>query len=196
LLREERWAAAYLLAVHAIEEVGKSTTILLILCMPAALRSGAWKAFVSHRYKNALASFDEFADRGARTLEDFGPMIDPTGVETAKTERGKQVATYVHCVGAGTWTEPVSAVSADVARWMVGNAERRVRSGLPWPAERLRIWTAHMAPAVLSRDSGVAHRAAVSAYEEMRDAGLVDDDAVERMRQLHGAAKESGRSVS
>ncbi len=183
LLRESRWASAYLLSVHAIEEIGKDTMIRLILDMPEELRSRAWRAFTDHRSKNILASVDEFASKGAKTLDDFAPMIDREGAHTVQTEARKQAATYVDCVGSCRWTEPATEVSPEDARAMVENAERRVRASRPWSTEMLRIWYEHAAPAYLTGDSNKAAQAVVAAYAEMQKVGLITQDEVDRMRE-------------
>lgn len=191
MLQEERWASAYLLAVYAIEEVGKSPMILMVLDMPEALRGRAWRGFADHRSKNILASFEDFVSKGAKTFSEFSPMLERDGSHTAEVERGKQSAIYVDCVGARRWTEPATEIGPDQARAMVGNAERRVSADTPWPAERLRIWTKHMAVGHASADAAVAARATLAAYEEMRDAGLITEADVARMRTFLGLSGET-----
>ena len=92
LLNAGRYPTAVSLAVLSIEESGKVSVLRQIAIAPdEEARKRAWKAYRSHRSKNAAWILPELVAKGADTLESLRLAADPLAEHTAIIDQIKQL---------------------------------------------------------------------------------------------------------
>ena len=171
LLENGRYASATALAILAIEESGK---VSILRGMATARDDGdiknGWKAFRSHRKKNAIGGFLDHFLRGARQLQDFFPLFEDDAEHTYLFENVKQISLYTDCLGKAHWSEPVEVVEEDLARGIVMTAQILTRDQAS-TEEEISLWIEYMGPHIWHGRER-AETALLAFYAEMERRGL------------------------
>lgn len=125
ILREHgRCPSATALAILAIEEAGKAGILRRIASLsdPVALKA-AWRDFRSHRSKSLMWPLLLSVKAGARKLDDFGELHDPTSDHPELLDSTKQLCLYAECFNHAHWSEPDVVIDAGVCELVMGCAE-------------------------------------------------------------------------
>lgn len=171
LLDGNRLPSALALAILSIEESGKAGILQSIgMASNEVELKKLWKEYRSHKSKNALWATFDYIKGGARKLEDFAPVFDPSQDHPQVLDELKQLSLYTECVKAGKWAEPTTVVDEPLARSIVAIAstfatERTVS------AEELEIYFRHMGP-VRAGNPAWIQKAFINAYAEMQERGI------------------------
>jgi AbiV family abortive infection protein len=175
LLANERWSRAAALAILAIEECGKVEIIRsLLLARTDEEVKLNWKAYRTHRRKNVQWISLDLVQRGARTLEDFGEVVNPNSDHGNVAEMVKQVALYTDCCGNAHWSEPAKVIDSDFARHLVKIATALVPSAesAMSTAPELELWIKHLRP-VWKGDLASMKAAILDCYAEAKAIGVL-----------------------
>ncbi len=171
LLNGKRFATAAAVAILAIEEAGKSSVLRgMSVAKTDEDVKKAWKEFRAHTRKNVLWILSDMVCRGARKLDDFGPMFDPESDHPYILDQIKQLGFYTDCVGKGKWAEPANVIKEDLAKSFVEIAEQLASEHFVTPQE-IELWVKHMGPV---RNSSPAwfKKAFENYYGELQEKGL------------------------
>ncbi len=171
LLGGKRFPSALALAILSIEETGKAGILRSIGVASSEIElKKLWKEYRSHKSKNALWATFDYIQKGARKLEDFAPVFDPSQDHPQVLDELKQLSFYTECVRAGKWVEPAKIADERLARSIVTIAAtfatEHVVSG-----KELEIYFRHMAP-VRSGNPAWVQQAFINAYAEMQQRGI------------------------
>ena len=171
LLDANRFATAAAVAILAIEEAGKSTVLrgMSVARTDEELKK-AWKDFRSHTRKNVLWILSDMIRRGARKLDDFGPMFDPESDHPYVLDQIKQLGFYTDCIGKGKWAEPGNVIKEDLAKSFVEIAEQLASEHFVTPQE-IELWVKHMGPVQKSSPAWFK-KAFENYYAELQQNGL------------------------
>jgi len=171
LLDGRRFPSALALAILSIEETGKASILRSIgLASTEAELKKAWREYRSHKSKNALWAAFDAVEKGARKLDDFAPIFDPSSDHPQVLDELKQLALYTECVRADKWSEPVTVVDEDLAKSIVAIAAAFVTERITSP-EELEIYFRHIGP-VRNGNPAWIKQAFIKAYAEMQERGI------------------------
>jgi AbiV family abortive infection protein len=166
---------ALLLAILSIEESGKTNILRSIaITQDARELKTLWKEYRSHTKKNVFGLMPELVRKGARKLEDFQPIFDPTLKHPQQIEKLKQLATYTDCYMDGIWSEPILVVEKETVEYMIGTAEILLSTHEVTTRE-VELWITHVGP-VWKHDMETMKKAVADWYAIMQSEGLFDDE--------------------
>lgn len=145
LLDSGRAPGAAALAVLAVEEMGKIKHLRqLAIAKSEAEIKACWKDLRTHTEKNEQWILPGLVQQGARKLEDLIPVIDRNSNHRGIIEDIKQLATYTDRYGSGSWSEPLEAISIEVATQIVVAAESLSQSAGGSSERDIQVWIHHM----------------------------------------------------
>jgi AbiV family abortive infection protein len=171
LLDAHRYATATAVAILAIEEAGKSAVLRgMSVAKTDDEVKKAWKDFRSHTRKNVLWILSDMVQRGARKLDDFGPMFNPESDHPYVLDQIKQLGFYVDCVGKGKWAEPCNVINDALAKSFVETAELFASEKSVTHAH-MELWVKHMGP-VQGGSLAWMKKAFENYYAELQERGL------------------------
>ena len=171
LLENKRWPSAASIAALSIEESGKVVILRRFLTATDEEAKSLWKSYRSHAKKNTNWILPDLVAKGAKSLEDFRPMIDGTSDHPAILDSIKQLGFYSDCLGSARWSDPESIVDEALATQLVKTAEILSPARVVTVRE-LELWVKHMAP-VWNQSVDWMKTALVNWYAEMQAEGLV-----------------------
>jgi AbiV family abortive infection protein len=171
LLENKRWPSAASIAALSIEESGKVVILRRFLTATDEEVKSLWKSYRSHTKKNTNWILPDLVSKGAKTLEDFRPMIDGTSDHPATLDTIKQLGFYSDCLENAHWSDPESVVDEVLATQLVKAAEILSPARVVTVRE-LELWVKHMAP-VWNKSADWMKTALVNWYAEMQAEGLV-----------------------
>jgi AbiV family abortive infection protein len=141
-----RYETAGALAILSIEESGKISILReLAIATDASEVKQGWKRLRSHTAKNTMWIFPELVAAGARRLDEFSAVFDPTSDHTGVLDKLKQVCLYSDCYGEARWHQPAGAMPQDLASHLVKTAEVFAAGRDVMPRE-IELWIQHMRP--------------------------------------------------
>lgn len=175
LLENKRWPSAASIAALSIEESGKVVILRRFLTAPDEELKSLWKSYRSHTKKNLNWILPDLVAKGAKSLEDFRPMIDSTSDHPAILDSIKQLGFYSDCLDNAHWSDPVSVVDEVLATQLVKTAEILSPARVV-TVQELELWAKHMAP-VWNTSADWMKTALVNWYAEMQAEGLVPPGA-------------------
>jgi AbiV family abortive infection protein len=195
LFERNRYPSALALAALSIEESGKAA-ILRSIGMATAddeLKK-LWREYRSHKSKNALWVVVDYIRSGARKLDHFASMFDPSKDHPQVLDELKQLSLYTECVSAEKWSQPEEVVDQALAESIVGVAS--ILAGKKAASEQeLEIYFKHMRP-VRNGDSAKIKRAYVNAYAEMQQQGIIPAGPNPAEELINGRIGKLSNSVS
>lgn len=139
LLENGRWPTAASVAALSIEESGKVVILRRFLLASKDEVGGLWKEYRSHTKKNLNWIAPDLVAKGARSIEDFRPIVDKTSDHPQVLDALKQLGFYTDCLGEAHWSIPADVVDEALARSLVATAqvlapERKI------PIRELELW--------------------------------------------------------
>ena len=171
MLEMGRLETAAALAILAIEESGKVSLLRqLALARDEREAKDTWKQLRSHTAKNAMWVFPEFVAHGARRLDEFAGVFDPSSDHTDVLDKLKQVCVYSDCYGSARWHRPEGTMTADLANHLVKTAEA-FGAGDEVSAREIELWIQHMRP-VWRRGLGWQRKALANWWTQVQAEGL------------------------
>jgi AbiV family abortive infection protein len=172
LLANNRFASATALAILSIEESGKMGVLRMLASATSPEQvKRLWKDYRSHTKKNVMAAFFDLVQQGARRLEEFHPLFDPTADHAHVVDQVKQVALYSDCLGKAHWSEPHRVIDEPLARSTVRIA-RLLSKEDEVTTREIELWLTHVAPHLYGNFE-LAKRGLEAWYTEMQQHGLV-----------------------
>jgi AbiV family abortive infection protein len=180
MLAGKRWATAASLAVLSIEESGKIVILRrFITATPVEIRV-LWKEYRSHTKKNLNWIFPDLVQAGARTLEQFRPIVNPDSNHPEVLDSVKQLGFYTDCLGDAHWSIPANVISEPLATQLVETARVLLPKRTVTELE-LRLWAKHMIPVWMTNweemKAGLANWYADTQEEGLMPAGENDMQA-------------------
>ena len=171
LLEKGDYPLAASLAALAIEEAGKPT-ILRSLAIARTDNEVAecWKAYRSHPKKNVMWVLPQLAVRGARQLDDFGPLFEEDAEHPYILDQLKQIGFYTDCLGNAHWSIPEETIDKNLASSLVSIARLFARDKIYTETE-IELWIKHLSP-VWRGPKERMELALVQWYREMQEKGL------------------------
>jgi AbiV family abortive infection protein len=174
LLENKSFPSAIALSALSIEETGKAAILRSIgMATSESELKKFWKEYRSHKSKNALWVVFEYIQKGARRLDEFAAMFDPSKDHPQILDELKQLSFYTECVRAEHWSQPGNIVNQQLAESLVhvalSLATEKVVS-----VEELEIYFKHMRP-VLNGDPAWIQQAYINAYAEMQQKGIIPE---------------------
>lgn len=145
LIVARRFATAAALAILAVEERGKVLVLKRFAIIPAAQLKETWREYRSHRAKNAGWVMPLMISKGARTLNDFAPMVDKNADHTSLLDALKQIAIYTDCLGERHWSRPDEVIDEQLAVLLIEIAERMWGENKVTSRE-IELWREMVAP--------------------------------------------------
>jgi AbiV family abortive infection protein len=149
LLENERWQRATALAILAIEEIGKVEILRsILLARDADELETEWRAYRSHTKKNVGWIFLDLIRKGARKLEEFGPIYDTRSGHGKFLDAVKQECFYSNVTDEGEWFSPEQRIKPELAKTVFTIARILVQEGpSPMTSEaELTLWVKHLSP--------------------------------------------------
>jgi AbiV family abortive infection protein len=181
LLQDKRWQRSAALAILSIEEIGKVEILrgALLARDERELRE-AWIQYRSHTKKNVLWIFPQMVAKGARKLEHFRPIYEPSADHAKILDSIKQLAFYSDACGNCHWSIPHEVIDPDLAESMVKTARLLVGAGpTAFTTEKeLEIWFKHMQP-VWKSDMNEMKKALLACYAEAEAKGVLQGRCTE-----------------
>lgn len=172
MLEARRYETAAALAILAIEESGKISILRgLALATDDREAKDIWKRLRSHTAKNALWIFPELVGRGARRLDEFAVVFDPSSDHTEVLDKLKQVSIYSDCYGKARWHEPAGTMTEDLASHLVKTAAL-FAAGRDITPREIELGIEHMGP-VRRRSHGWQRKALANWWAQLQAEGLV-----------------------
>jgi AbiV family abortive infection protein len=170
LFDNARYASAMALAILAIEESGKLGVLrgIAVAADDAALRS-AWSDYRTHTRKNVAWTLLHELQSGARRFGDFAKMFEEDAEHPQILDNVKQVAFYTDCLGDCHWSKPDSAITRELAEYMVVAAKGMAKQEQV-TAEEMELWIGYLKPAW--NEAGARLVALCDWDKEMRARGL------------------------
>jgi AbiV family abortive infection protein len=159
LLEAGRFPTAASLAALAIEEAGKDAILRqLALAHDDKGAAEAWREYRSHTRKNVMWVFVDLVASGARKLDDFAPIFDPTSDHPDVLDQVKQLGFYTDCLGKAHWSCPAIVVNEGLAHALVRTAKVLSSSTDTVTVREIELWIEHLGP-VWSRHPSWRERA-------------------------------------
>ena len=171
LLKAGRVPSAVALAILSIEESGK-VSILRQMAIAEDEKEWLqlWKAYRSHTKKNTLWIFGELVQKGARSLDELRPLVDPESDHPDILDQMKQLCTYTDCFTKAKWSSPEEVDVGALAPYLVKMAQILGRPKAV-TTEEIELWRKHLLP--VKGAPMEAQKQAVSAwFHEMKLHGL------------------------
>jgi AbiV family abortive infection protein len=175
MLAGKRWPTATSLAVLSIEEAGKVAILRRFITATPEEIKGLWKEYRSHTKKNLNWIFPALVRAGARTLEQFRPIVSPGSDHPEVLDFIKQLGLYTDCLGDAHWSIPTDVISEALATQLVGTT----RVLLPKRAvteRELELWAKHMKPVWMTNMEWMK-TALGNWYADMQAQGLMPSGA-------------------
>ena len=174
MFEARHYETAAALAILAIEEAGK-ISILRELALATDDREAkeSWKRLRSNTAKNAMWIFPELVGRGARRLDEFAVVFDPSSDHTDVLDKLKQVSIYSDCYGKARWHQPEGTMTEDLAAHLVRTAEL-FAAGRDITTREIELWIEHMGP-VRRRSHGWQRKALANWWAQLQAEGLVPE---------------------
>ena len=171
LLASKRYSTAASLAILSIEEAGKVTVLreLALVRDDGELRE-AWRSFRTHTDKNVMWLLPQLLARGARKLDDFARITDPSSDHPQVLDAVKQLGFYTDCLGEAHWSIPADVVDENLARLLVEMSEVFAGKQEVRPRE-IELWIKHLQPVWKSNPAWIKG-ALKNWYAEMQAEGL------------------------
>lgn len=167
MLDAGRKETAAALAILSIEEAGKTSLLReLVLVTEERGAKQCWKRLRSHTAKNAMWIFPQLVSRGARHLDEFSGIFDPSSDHTDVLDKLKQVCIYCDCYGKAHWHAPAGTITDDLAQYLVKTAEIFAH-GRDVTVREIELWIEHMGP-VRRRSLGWQRKALANWYAQMQ----------------------------
>ena len=192
LLKIRRLPSAVSLAILSIEESGK-VSILRQMAIAEDEKEWLllWKAYRSHTKKNTLWIFGELVRKGARTLEELRPLVDPESEHPDLLDQMKQLCTYTDCFTKVKWSSPEEIDVESLAPYLVRMAQILGRYK-EVTAEEIELWRKHLLPvkgAAVNRQK----QAVAAWFHEMKLLGLskASPEEVENFLGRHSAPAQA-----
>jgi AbiV family abortive infection protein len=173
------------LAILSIEESGKPSIIRSILLTdnPKELKK-EWQNYRKHTAKNLSWIFPELFYKGARKLEDFRPLFDPTSNHGQLLDNLKQLSFYTDIFSSKKWTIPKNVIDKELAEMILLSA--RVLSsqdeGID-SEEGLKLWIKHMKP-VWNKGMELMKHTLIECYKQAAELGIIKKEKVGKMENL------------
>jgi AbiV family abortive infection protein len=192
LLNAGRVPSAVALAILSIEESGK-VSILRQMAIAEDEKEWLqlWKAYRSHTKKNTLWIFGELVQKGARTLDELRPLVDPISDHPDILNQIKQLCTYTDCFTKVKWSSPAEVDVEGLAPYLVKMAQVLGRPKTV-TAKEIELWRKHLLP--VKGASMEAQKQAVAAwFHEMKLHGLSEasPEEVENFLGRHSAPTQA-----
>lgn len=192
LLKNGRVPSAVALAILSIEESGK-VSILRQMAIAEADKEWQqlWKAYRSHTKKNALWLFGELVHKGARTLDEFGPLFDQESDHPDILDQMKQLCIYTDCFTNTKWSSPDEVDIKGLAPYLVKMAQVLGKPKAVTAAE-VELWRKHLLP-VKGAPMNVQKQAVAAWFHEMKLLGLSEasPEEVETFLGRHNAPTQA-----
>jgi AbiV family abortive infection protein len=171
LLTNRRWPTAASLAALSIEEAGKVVILRRFLTSTVDEAKALWKEYRTHTKKNINWIFTDLVAEGARSLDDFRPLVDATSDHPEILDSIKQLGFYTDCLGNANWSVPDVVIDEALATQLVKSAEI-LAPARSISVRELELWVKHMEP-VWNKSSEWMKSALVNWYADMQAEGLV-----------------------
>jgi len=185
LFQNNRFERTVTLAILAIEEAGKVNILRGILTEddPKELKK-KWQDYRKHTAKNVMWHFPRLVADGARNLEDFKFLFDPSNDHPQELENIKQLSAYTDAFTNCKWSNPKDVIDKALAKTILRVAEIMVEKTSHMTTEKeLEIWVKHMKP---TKGVGMvdSKAALINCYKEAEELGLVEVGLTESMRKF------------
>lgn len=174
LYKEKRYPSAAALAILSIEESGKRSILRqLSLVKSDEELHNVWKDYRSHTKKNVQWQLVDMVRQGARKLDDFKPMFDPSSEHPFALDNIKQIGFYTDCLGQAHWSNPSEVIEKDLVTDLLFIAQV-LSSGHDVTTKEIQLWFKHFHNAGSSLKS--QKEALLHWYYDMDNAGLLPAD--------------------
>lgn len=170
LLESERWPTAASVAALSIEESGKVVILRRFLLAKKEAIPLLWKEYRSHTKKNLNWILPDLVAQGARSLEDFRPIVDGESDHPQVLDTLKQLGFYTDCIGEAHWSVPSDVVDEALARSLVSTAEL-LAPDRKISVRELELWIKHLGP-VWKKNNEWMKEALADWFAEMQAEGL------------------------
>ena len=174
LYEKDRYPSAAALAILSIEESGKRSILREISLVKSDKElNNTWKDYRSHIKKNVQWRLFDMVKQGARKLEDFKPMFDPSAQHPYLLDNIKQLSIYTDCLGQAHWSSPSETLDKDFVKDLIFIAEA-LSLGHDVTVKEIELWVKHLkdaAPSFASQKEAVLHW-----YYDMEINGLLPSD--------------------
>ena len=108
--------------------------------------------------------------QGARNLDEFRSLFEPTAKHPYILEKIKQIGFYTDCLGKIHWSKPAEVIDKDLAEMLVQTAKLFLRKG-KIKAQEIEIWAKHLGP--VKNDNFLKQKeATLHWYAEIQELGL------------------------
>ena len=186
LLGAERYPTAASVAILAIEEVRKISTLRrMAICTDDAERRLVWAEYRSGRGKNCHSIIPDIHGAADEQIAGEGSTTDRSGMIGALKQRGF----YTDCMGDANWTAPETSIEKQLAEQFIGIARIALAtSSYRHTAKEIELWAAHLGP-VLDKPSEWIKTALRNWHRAMAQQGLVDLDPIVFEQLLRAAAQ-------
>lgn len=173
LLENGSFPAATSVAALAIEEAGEVSILRgLAVARNEQDLKDAWREYRSHTSKNAMWILIDLVTKGARKLDDFKPIFDPTSDHPEVLDQLKQLGLYTDCLGDAHWSVPEQVVDEKLARFIVSAAQVLTASEREVTPREVELWVEHIGPVWKGHFSWM-RKALENWHGEMQASGLV-----------------------
>lgn len=176
LFENKRYERSVALAVLAIEEAGKISIIRSILLEdePGDLKK-SWQEYRRHTDKNLSWILPELASKGARQLEDMGPIFDTNSDHGQTLENLKQLSFYTDSFTNSKWSSPKDVIDEKLAGAILTIADvlSKKDNSLMTTEKELELWVKHMKP-VWKQDMLKMKQALINCFSEAETLGLIN----------------------
>jgi AbiV family abortive infection protein len=167
-----RYPSAVSLAILSIEESGKVSILRgLSLAKDEKEIAECWRDYRSHTKKNVYWILPELAAKGARRLEDLGPIVDETSDHPYLLDQIKQIGFYTDCLGQAHWSIPEDVIEESLAKTLVQTAEVFSKNRDEISVLEIELWIKHMKP-VWKTNMSAMKAALINWSKDMIENGL------------------------
>jgi hypothetical protein len=129
-----------------------------------------WRDYRSHTSKNSHWLLLDMFAKGARRLEDFLPLFDPTAEHPQMLDEIKQLSLYTDSFSRGQWAVPEKTVPQELVRPLLTVAEMFLRTR-DVTTKEIDLWIQYLKPVWNAPDE--RDKAIVEWDKEMRRCGLI-----------------------
>lgn len=174
LYEKNRYPSAAALAILSLEESGKKSILRqLSLVSSDKELNNIWKDYRSHVKKNVQWLLLDMVKQGARKLDDFKTMFDPSAEHPYLLDNIKQISIYTDCLGLAHWSNPSEVIGKDLVEYLIFIAEA-LSVGHEVTTKEIDLWKKHL------KNAGVSFRSQKEAllhwYYDMENNGLLPSD--------------------
>lgn len=192
LFARDRIPSAAALAILSIEESDKVSILRqMAIAEDEKECQQLWKAYRSHTKKNTLWLFGELVQKGARSLDELRPLVDPSSDHPDILDQIKQLCIYTDCFTKAKWSSPDEVEVLGLAPYLVKMAKILGTPKVVTP-EEVQLWQKHLLPVKHAR-MATQKRAVMDWYHEMKLLGLSEEspEDVEKFLGPCGAATQA-----